>query len=86
LRLADIFTIHRRLQSSEINIRSIVMNPAKFMREVKQETNRVVWPTRKETTVSTAMVLILATLSALFFLLVDNVISLLVQAILGIGG
>lgn len=62
------------------------MNPAKFMREVKQETNRVAWPTRKETTISTAMVLILAIISAVFFLLVDNLISWLVQAILGIGG
>ena len=62
------------------------MNPAKFMREVRQETRKVTWPSQKQTVVSTVIVLILATISALFFLLVDNVISLAVRTILDIGG
>ena len=61
-------------------------NPAKFMREVRQEINRVTWPTRKETLVSTAMVLVLVLFAAVFFLLVDNLLSWGVQWILGIGG
>lgn len=56
------------------------------MREVRQETRKVTWPSRKQTIVSTIIVLILATISALFFLLVDNVISLAVRTILDIGG
>ena len=61
------------------------MNPAKFAREVRQEVNRVVWPTRKETLISTAMVLALVAISALFFLMIDNIIAYGVQWILGIG-
>lgn len=60
-------------------------NPAKFMREVRQETKKVTWPTRRETLVSTAMVLVLTTIAALFFLLVDNIIGWGVQFILGLG-
>lgn len=62
------------------------LNPAKFTREVRQEVARVAWPTRKETMVSTAIVMVLATISALFFLMVDNLISLGIQTILGLGG
>ena len=59
-------------------------NPAKFVREVRQEASKVTWPTRKETTVSTSMVLVLVVIAALFFLLVDWVVSSLVQLFLGI--
>ncbi len=60
-------------------------NPAKFMREVRQEASRVVWPTRKETLVSTAMVLVLVVVASLFFLLADSLISWLIRMILGMG-
>jgi preprotein translocase subunit SecE len=60
-------------------------NPAKFIREVRQEMNKVTWPTRQETTISTVMVLVLALVSALFFLLVDGILAQGVQWILGIG-
>jgi preprotein translocase subunit SecE len=60
------------------------INPAKFIREVRQEMDKVTWPTRKETFVSTAMVLALATVAALFFVAVDWAISTAVRAIIGI--
>lgn len=60
-------------------------NPAKFIREVRQEAAKVTWPTRKETGISTLMVLILAGLAAAFFLGVDMVIGSVVRMILGIG-
>jgi preprotein translocase subunit SecE len=60
-------------------------NPAKFIREVRQEMHKVTWPTRQETTISTAMVLVLALVSALFFLLVDGILAEAVQWILGLG-
>lgn len=59
-------------------------NPAKYIREVRQETSRVTWPTRKETMISTMMVLVLAFIAALFFLAVDNIISFLIRFIFGI--
>jgi len=59
-------------------------NPAKFIREVRQEMDKVTWPSRKETTVSTIMVLGLATTAATFFVVVDIVIRTLVNWIIGI--
>jgi preprotein translocase subunit SecE len=60
------------------------LNPAKFIREVRQEAGKVTWPTRRETTISTLMVLALATLAAIFFVLVDMLISASVRFIIGI--
>jgi preprotein translocase subunit SecE len=61
-------------------------NPAVFMRQVRQEVSKVTWPTRKETGVTTAMVFLMVALASIFFLIVDKIISVGVQAILGIGG
>lgn len=61
------------------------LNPAKFIREVRTEISKVTWPTRKETLVSTAMVLVLALIAALFFLAVDGVFALAIRWILGLG-
>ena len=60
------------------------INPAKFVREVRQEMDKVTWPTRKETTVSTIMVLVLVSLTAIFFVVVYSTIRALVDAIIGI--
>ena len=60
------------------------MNPAKFVREVRQEMEKVVWPTRRETMISTGMVLALVAVAATFFVFVDWSISTLIRIILGI--
>jgi preprotein translocase subunit SecE len=62
------------------------MNPVKFFSEVRKETAKVAWPTRKETMVSTLTVLVLVFVAALFFMLVDGIIAMLVEFILGFGG
>jgi preprotein translocase subunit SecE len=61
------------------------INPGQFIREVRQEVSKVTWPTRKETTITTTMVFIMVFLAALFFLLVDQVMSWGVKLILGLG-
>lgn len=61
-----------------------VMNPIKFLQEVRQEVGKVTWPTRQETLISTVMVLAMVALASLFFLAADQVISWLVQAVLAI--
>ncbi len=61
------------------------LNPFKFFQEVRQETNKVTWPSRKETGITTAMVFVFAALAAVFFLLADQVIRLVVTLVLGIG-
>jgi len=61
-------------------------NPVEFIEQVRRETAKVTWPTRKETTISTVMVFIFVTLAALFFFFVDQILALAVRLVLGIGG
>jgi preprotein translocase subunit SecE len=51
-------------------------NPLEFLQEVREETNKVTWPSRKELVVSTIMVLIMVTVASLFFTVADAVIKL----------
>jgi preprotein translocase subunit SecE len=60
-------------------------NPFEFIQQVRSETAKVTWPTRKETIVTTVMVFIMTVVSALFFLAADQVLSWLVALVLGIG-
>lgn len=62
------------------------INPLEFARQVRQEVAKVTWPTRKETGVTTAMVFAMVVLAALFFFVVDWLLSLLMRLILGLGG
>ena len=61
------------------------VNPFQFLQQVRQETSKVVWPTRRETLVSTGMVFVMVILAALFFFLVDQVLSSGVKLIFGLG-
>lgn len=61
------------------------LNPGEFVREVRQEAAKVTWPSRKETMITTAMVILMSVLAAVFFMLVDWVLSLGVRAIFGLG-
>lgn len=60
-------------------------NPAEFLREVRREVAKVTWPTRKETTVSTAMVFVMVIMASLFFLTVDQILQFGIRLILGMG-
>lgn len=60
--------------------------PAEFARQVRQETSKVTWPSRKETTVTTVMVFIFVVLAALFFLFVDWILSSGVKFLLSLWG
>jgi preprotein translocase subunit SecE len=57
-------------------------NPFQFMQEVRAEVSKVVWPTRKETVTTTIMVFIMATIFAIFFFLVDQIIRLGLEGVL----
>ena len=61
------------------------ISPFKFLQEVRQETNKVTWPSRRETAITTAMVFVFAAVSAIFFLVADQIIRFLVTLVLGIG-
>ena len=59
--------------------------PAEFFRQVRQEVSRVTWPTRKEMGVTTAMVFVMVFVAAIFFFVVDQILSHGVRFILGLG-
>jgi preprotein translocase subunit SecE len=62
------------------------VSPGEFIRQVRAETAKVHWPTRKETVATAIMVMIMTTLLALFFFGVDAVLSSLVKFLLSFLG
>ena len=62
------------------------VNPGEFFRQVRAETAKIVWPSRRETLMTGLMVVIMTTLLALFFFGVDSAFSAVVQALLGLLG
>ena len=69
-----------------IGLKVAKVTPGEFMRQVRAETSKVVWPSRKETMTTAVMVLIMATLLAIFFLGIDSAFSAIVQFLLGLLG
>ena len=61
------------------------ISPIQFFRQVKQEVKKITWPTRKEVTRTSTMVIILVALATLFFFFVDQILGWIVQVILGMG-
>jgi preprotein translocase subunit SecE len=62
------------------------ISPFKFLQEVRAEGQKVTWPTRKETTVTTIMVFVMVVVSSLFFLGADQIMRIAVSLVLGING
>jgi len=60
-------------------------DPLQFFQEVRQEAAKVTWPTRRETMITTGLVILMVILASLFFLAVDEVLQLAVRFILNIG-
>ena len=57
-------------------------NPLQFVQQVRTEAAKVTWPTRREVGLTTVMVMIMATLFATFFFLVDLLIRFGLENIL----
>lgn len=60
-------------------------NPFQFLQQVRAETAKVTWPSRRETLISSGLVLAFAFLAALFFFLADQMMAFAVEIILGLG-
>jgi preprotein translocase subunit SecE len=60
-------------------------NPFVFFQQVRAETAKVTWPTRRETVISTIMVIIFAIFAMLFFFSADVIVGFAVGKILGLG-
>ncbi|MFQ5438040.1 MAG: preprotein translocase subunit SecE [Paracoccaceae bacterium] len=59
-------------------------NPLQFIQQVRGEVSKVVWPTRRETVVTSVMVFIMAGIASIFFFLVDQIIHLGLSTVLGL--
>ena len=60
-------------------------NPFTFIQQVRAETAKVTWPSRRETMISTIMVLIMVFIAAIFFFAADQALSWIIGLILNIG-
>ena len=58
-------------------------NPAKYLREVRQEVSKVVWPSKKETFTSASIVIIVVTIAAIILMIIDLGFSNMVRLVLG---
>jgi len=58
-------------------------NPFEFIQQVRTEVSKVTWPTRRETIITSVMVLLMSFAAAIFFLGVDWVLGMVVQFVLG---
>ena len=61
-------------------------NPAQFVRQVRQEINRITWASRRETMFASLSDFVMALIASIFFLLVDLMLSSVVQFLLSFGG
>jgi preprotein translocase subunit SecE len=61
------------------------LDPAQYVRDVRTEVAKVTWPSRKETLITTGLVLAMSALAAVFFLVVDQVIALGMRSLFGMG-
>ncbi len=61
-------------------------NPAQFVRQVRQEINRITWASRRETMLASLSVFVMALIASVIFLLVDLLLSNVVQYLLSFGG
>ena len=60
-------------------------NPFQFLQEVRVEADKVTWPSRRETLITTGLVIVLVIFTSLFFLAADQSLRLIVTFILRLG-
>src|SRR4051812_50228461 len=63
-----------------------MISPFKFLQEVRAEAQKVTWPSRRETAITTAMVFVMVAIASVFFLVADQVMRMFVTLILGDAG
>ena len=62
------------------------LSPFKFLQEVRTEADKVTWPTRRETFITTIMVFVMVAVASIFFTVADQVIRIVITYILGVAG
>jgi len=64
---------------------TMIRNAPQFIQQVRAETAKVTWPTRQETITTTIMVFIMVTLTAIFFLMVDQILNFMIEMVVALG-
>ena len=73
------------IKNVKMNLEKKKTNPAQFVRQVRQELQKVTWPERRDVFISSAIVILLIVLFSLFFLLTDQIWSFSIKKIIQIG-
>ena len=76
--------VRRRAGSLQTHSETMA-NPFEFIQQVRAEAAKVIWPTRRETLITTGLVLMLVVFTSVFFLVVDQVLREIVSLVLGFG-
>ena len=63
--------------------KNMKFNPAKYLREVRQEVSKVTWPSKRETFTSAGIVLVVISIAAIILMLLDQFFSFIVRIVLG---
>jgi preprotein translocase subunit SecE len=64
---------------------SRMINPFQFMQEVRSEADKITWPTRRETLITSGLVILMVVFASLFFVLVDSTLRFGVKLLLRAG-
>jgi preprotein translocase subunit SecE len=75
---------HIETRRSGLEKRSMA-NPFEFLQQVRAEGEKVTWPSRRETMITTGLVLLMVFVVSLFFLAVDEILHFVIGYALGIG-
>jgi preprotein translocase subunit SecE len=67
-------TSRDRARGQKATAKNMAIKPFEFLQQVRSETSKVTWPTRRETILTTIMVFVMATVAAIFFLIADQII------------
>jgi preprotein translocase subunit SecE len=80
--------IWRNLRASsrlEFSGTGFMANPFEFLQQVRSEATKVTWPTRRETLITTALVVLMVIVASIFFIAVDQTIRIVLGFILSLG-
>jgi len=83
-KVAAVTTLGKVEQHFEIETALMATSPFKFLQQVREETRKVTWPSRRETAITTAMVFVMVAIASVFFLVADQLIRIAVTFVLGI--
>ncbi len=71
-------------QASKVAVKRT--SPGEFVRQVRQESRKISWPSRKETLTTSAFVGVFSFIMSLFFLGVDQLFGFIVKSLVALIG